>query len=221
MSSSSEFAFELATSAIRFGAGATRECGADLSELGARHVLVFTDPALRKLAPVATVLESLDSEGLATTLFDRVRVEPSSDSIQEAIEFAQATPYDAIVAVGGGSTIDTAKIANLFTCWPADFLDYVNQPIGKGKPVPGPVKPLIAIPTTAGTGSETTGTAIFDFPRLPARVGRRDSQALTPRPRRAVPEPSGIAIRCRARIPRAEAEGSLAHVRDRTGIRAP
>jgi len=168
---SSEFAFEMATSAIRFGAGATRECGADLAELGARHVLVFTDPTLRKLPPVATVLESLDAAGVASALFDRVRVEPSSDSVHEAIKFTQNTPYDAIVAVGGGSSIDTAKIANLFACWPADFLDYVNQPIGKGKPVPGPVKPLIAIPTTAGTGSETTGTAIFDYKPLHAKTG--------------------------------------------------
>ena len=168
---SSEFAFELATSAIRFGAGATRECGADLAELGARRILVFTDPTLRALQPVATVLESLDAEGLASTLFDRVRVEPSSDSIDEAIRFAQTNPYEAIVAVGGGSAIDTAKIANLFACWPADFLDYVNQPVGKGKPVPGPVKPLIAIPTTAGTGSETTGTAIFDYKPLRAKTG--------------------------------------------------
>ncbi|HZS57300.1 MAG TPA: hydroxyacid-oxoacid transhydrogenase [Bryobacteraceae bacterium] len=166
-----EFAFEMATSSVRFGAGATNECGADLAELGARSVLVFTDAALAKLSPVRTALASLQSNGVEAHVFDRVHVEPNSESIEEAIAFAGNTTYDAVLAVGGGSTIDTAKIANLYTCWPADFLDYVNQPIGKGKPVPGPVKPLLAIPTTAGTGSETTGVAIFDYKPLKAKTG--------------------------------------------------
>ena len=168
---SKEFAFEMAASSIRFGAGATSECGADLADIGARHVLVFTDPALVHLPPVATALASLKSTGVEAHVFDRVRAEPNSESVEEAIAFARNTPYDAVLAVGGGSTIDTAKIANLYNCWPADFLDYVNQPVGKGKPVPGPVKPLIAIPTTAGTGSETTGVAIFDYKPLKAKTG--------------------------------------------------
>jgi hydroxyacid-oxoacid transhydrogenase len=166
-----ESAFEMAASGIRFGFGVTREVGADLADLGLRHALVFTDPLLRSTSPVATVLQSLEDNGIAFTLFDRVRVEPSDQSIQEAIRFATDTPHDAIVAVGGGSTIDTAKAANLYACWPADFLDYVNPPIGKGKPAPGPVKPLFAIPTTAGTGSETTGVAIFDYKPLRAKTG--------------------------------------------------
>jgi hydroxyacid-oxoacid transhydrogenase len=166
-----EFAFEMAASSIRFGAGATSECGADLAELGARDVLVFTDASLVHLPPVVTALASLKSNGVEPRVFDRVRVEPNSDSVEEAIRFACDTTYDAVLAVGGGSTIDTAKIANLYKCWPADFLDYVNQPIGKGKPVPGPVKPLVAIPTTAGTGSETTGVAIFDYKPLKAKTG--------------------------------------------------
>ncbi len=166
-----EYAFETAASAIRFGAGATREVGADLADLGAKHVLVFTDPNLRNLRPVATALESLENNKVRFSVFDRVRVEPTEESLQDAIRFATDGDYDALLAVGGGSTIDTAKAANLYSCWPADFLDYVNPPIGKGKPVPGPVKPLIAIPTTAGTGSETTGVSIFDYKPLRAKTG--------------------------------------------------
>lgn len=166
-----EYAFETAASAIRFGPGATREVGADLTDLGARHALVLTDPHLRNLSPVMTALQSLEDNKVRFTLFDRVRVEPTEESLQEAIAFASAGDYDVLVAIGGGSTIDTAKAANLYSCWPADFLDYVNPPIGKGKPVPGPVKPLIAIPTTAGTGSETTGVSIFDYKPLHAKTG--------------------------------------------------
>jgi hydroxyacid-oxoacid transhydrogenase len=166
-----EHAFEMAASAIRFGFGATREVGAEMVDIGARQVLVFTDPNLRNLSPVTMALESLESNKVRFSVFDRVRVEPSEESLQEAIRFASAGDYDAFIAIGGGSTIDTAKAANLYSCWPADFLDYVNPPIGKGKPVPGPLKPLIAIPTTAGTGSETTGVSIFDYKPLRAKTG--------------------------------------------------
>jgi len=166
-----EYAFEMAASGIRFGFGATREVGADLVDMGLRNVIVFTDPGLRSLKPVLAVLESLEANGVSYTVFERVRVEPSDESIQEAIQAMASGDYDGVVAVGGGSTIDTAKAANLYSCYPADFLDYVNPPIGKGKPVPGPVKPLIAIPTTAGTGSETTGVAIFDYKPLRAKTG--------------------------------------------------
>ena len=166
-----EYAFEMATSTIRFGVGVTREIGLELADQGLRHVLVLTDPNLRKLPPVVTVLESLDDRKIRYALFDRVRVEPTDESFREATAAAQSGDFDAFVAVGGGSTIDTAKAANLYSCYPADLLDYVNPPIGKGLPVPGPLKPLIAIPTTAGTGSETTGVSIFDLTRMHAKTG--------------------------------------------------
>ena len=164
-------AFEMATSTVRFGQGVTREIGMDLVDIGATRTMVLTDAKLADMAPVQTVLQSLDGEGIEYALFDRVRVEPTDESFLEAIEFARAGGFDAFVAVGGGSTIDTTKAANLYTSHPADFLDYVNAPIGKGKPVPGPVKPLVAVPTTAGTGSETTGVAIFDLVRMHAKTG--------------------------------------------------
>jgi hydroxyacid-oxoacid transhydrogenase len=167
-----ETAFEMAVSSVRFGAGVTREVGMDLADLGARRVLVLADPAVSKLAPVQTVLDSLARNGIESALYDRVRIEPTDASFHDAIEFARASAWDAFVAVGGGSTIDTAKAVNLYTAYPpADFLDYVNPPIGKGLAVPGPLKPLMAIPTTAGTGSETTGTCIMDITRLHAKTG--------------------------------------------------
>jgi hydroxyacid-oxoacid transhydrogenase len=169
---SNDTAFEMAVSSIRFGVGVTREVGADLAELNTRLALVMTDPTVARLGPVQTVLESLERHRVPFELYDRVRVEPSDESFLDAIAFAETHPFDAIVAVGGGSTIDTAKAVNLYTTYPpADFLDYVNPPIGKGLPVPGPLKTLMAIPTTAGTGSETTGVTIFDYKKLRAKTG--------------------------------------------------
>ncbi len=162
----------MATSSVRFGAGVTREVGADLQALGVRRALVITDPTVSRLPPMQTVLASLDAAGIAVDVFDRARVEPTEESFLEAIAFASRASVDGFVALGGGSAIDTAKAANLYSTYPpADFLDYVNPPIGKGMPVPGPLKPLIAIPTTAGTGSETTGVSIFDLTRLHAKTG--------------------------------------------------
>ncbi|MBQ41652.1 MAG: alcohol dehydrogenase [Gemmatimonadetes bacterium] len=166
-----DIAFEMATSSIRFGHGVTREAGMDLVDMGVNRVMVITDPTLSALPPVATLLESLAGNGVAYELFDRVHVEPTDTSFQEAIAFAREGEFDGFVAIGGGSSIDTAKAANLYSTYPADLLTYVNAPIGKGEPVPGALKPLIAIPTTAGTGSETTGVAIFDLVEMKAKTG--------------------------------------------------
>jgi len=154
---------EIANPAVRFGVGVTREVGLDLAHRGAKRVLVVADPNLTELYPVEAVRSSLEATGIAYTLFDRVRVEPTDESFKDAIAVAQSEPFDAFVAVGGGSTIDTAKTANLYSTHPADFLEYVVKPQGRARPAPGPVKPLIAIPTTTGTGSETTSVAVFDL----------------------------------------------------------
>ena len=164
-------AFQMSASNLRFGAGCTREVGLDLLELGVRRTLVVIDPALRALPVGETVTDALRSAGVEFDVFDRVRVEPTDAAFREATQAAVGGRFDSFVAVGGGSTIDTAKAANLYSTYPAEFLEYVNAPIGRGQPVPGPLKPLIAIPTTAGTGSETTGTAIFDFLEQHAKTG--------------------------------------------------
>ncbi|MGH2391843.1 MAG: hydroxyacid-oxoacid transhydrogenase, partial [Chloroflexota bacterium] len=154
-----------------YGRGATREVGYEMKRLGARRALLVTDPNLAHGEPVAIALASLRAEGIDVEVFDRVRVEPTDASFKEAIACAVAGRFDGYVAVGGGSSMDTAKAANLYATYPADLLAYVNAPIGEARPVPGPLKPLIAIPTTAGTGSETTGVAIFDLVEMHAKTG--------------------------------------------------
>ena len=166
-----ETAFIMDTSSIKFGPGVTREVGHDMHALGARRVMVVTDPNLSDSEPVTLTLDALGKEGVDAVLFDRTRVEPTDVSFKEAIQFATEGNFDGYVAVGGGSSMDTAKAANLYATHPADLMTYVNAPIGEGRPVPGPLKPLIAVPTTAGTGSETTGVAVFDLLEMEAKVG--------------------------------------------------
>ncbi|MFN0051284.1 MAG: hydroxyacid-oxoacid transhydrogenase [Planctomycetales bacterium] len=164
-------AFQIAIANLRFGAGITREVGLDLVELGVRRVMLVVDPVLVELHPGQTVVESLRANRVDFALYDQVSVEPTDRAFQAAARFCADGGFDALVAVGGGSTIDTAKAANLYSTHPADFLEYVNAPIGRGTPPPGPLKPLIAIPTTAGTGSETTGVAIFDYLERKTKTG--------------------------------------------------
>jgi len=166
-----ETAFTMATSSIKYGPGVTREVGYDMKKLGSSRVMVVTDPNLSESEPVTIALEALHEVNIETVLFDRARVEPTDTSFKDVIKFATEGNFDGFLGIGGGSSMDTAKIANLFSTYPAELLTYVNAPIGKGQPVPGPLKPMIAIPTTAGTGSETTGVAIFDLEAMRAKTG--------------------------------------------------
>ncbi len=148
---------------IKYGSGATREVGFDLKELGATRVMVVTDRNLAEKEPVKVTLKALEDAGIEAVLYSNTRIEPTDASLKEAIDFATKGKFDGFAGVGGGSSMDTAKIANLYSTYPADFLTYVNAPIGEGTPVPGPLRPLVCIPTTAGTGSEVTGVAVFDL----------------------------------------------------------
>ena len=175
-----ETVFTIEAASIKFGSGATGEVGWDMKALGAHRVMVVIDPHLTESRTAAVALASLKAEGLDTVVYDQVRVEPTDVSLKQAIAFATAGKFDGYVAIGGGSTIDTAKVADLYSTYPADLLEYVNAPVGKATPVPGPLAPLVAIPTTAGTGSETTGVAIFDLSEMHAKTGI-SHRALRPR----------------------------------------
>ena len=168
ISTNTDTVCELASSNLRYGIGATSEVGQDLKEqFACEKAVVFTDKFVQQQHCFQTLLQSLDNNNVNYTIYDQVRVEPTNQSFQNAIDFLEneVDDYDAVVAMGGGSVMDTAKAANLYACQshPVHFYDYVNPPIGRGMPVVDKIlKPLIAIPTTAGTGSETTGVAIFD-----------------------------------------------------------
>ncbi|CAF0976659.1 unnamed protein product [Adineta steineri] len=171
----SDYAFEMACSTVRFGPGVIQELGFDLRNLNCKNIALFTDERIRQLKSFENVLRALESKKIIYKIFDKIRVEPTDTSFKEAIHFACQEEFDGYVAVGGGSVMDTCKAANLFASAPnkeaTDFLDYVNPPIGKGLPVRHTLKPCIAVPTTAGTGSETTGVAIFDYEELHAKTG--------------------------------------------------
>ena len=159
-----ETLFTMDAASIKFGPHGTAEVGEDIRNLGCKRVMLCTDPRVAQLEPVKVAIDSLKKAGVDFALFDRSRTEPTDTSMLEAINFAKEGNFDGFIAVGGGSVIDTCKMANLYSTYPSDdLLEYVNAPVGKATPIPGPLKPLIAIPTTAGTGSETTGVAVFDL----------------------------------------------------------
>ncbi len=186
-------AFTVDASRVTFGRGCLREVGDRARALGMRRVALFTDARVADLPVFATTHDSLLAAGLDVVTYADVHVEPTDASFQQGARFAQELDPDGYISLGGGSVIDTCKAANLYTSYPADFLAYVNKPIGEGKPVPGPLKPHIACPTTAGTGSEVTGITIFDYLSLSAKTGIA-SHAL--RPTEALVDPD-----CTASLP--------------------
>ena len=164
-------AFSVDMSAITFGPGVLGEVGDHARSLGLKRVALITDAGLARTAHLERVTGSLRQAGLDFEIYDETRVEPTDDSFKAATRFAAEGNFDGYVSLGGGSVIDTAKAANLYATHPAEFLDYVNAPIGGGQAVPGPLKPHIACPTTSGTGSECTGIAIFDLLAMKAKTG--------------------------------------------------
>lgn len=167
-----ESIFSVDIASISFGPGVLSEAGEHALALGMTRVALLTDKTLMALPYVTQVRDSLKASGIDVVVYDEVRVEPTDQSFLAATRFAAEGRFDGYVSVGGGSVIDTCKAANLYATWPsADFLDYVNPPIGGGKPVPGPLKPHIACPTTCGTGSECTGITIFDLLSMQVKTG--------------------------------------------------
>lgn len=157
---------------LKFGAGAVDEVGFELTQFGAKRVLILTDSTINAGGVPQRIAESLSAHGIASEIFDGVHIEPTDDSLDRAAGYAREQgPWDGFIAVGGGSAIDTAKAVNLITTDGGVLMDYINEPIGRAMAPRGPLKPLIAIPTTAGTGSESTAMCVLDVLSMKVKTG--------------------------------------------------
>src|ERR1700684_4337531 len=172
-SADGDYGFEVDGARITYGRGVLAELGEAAKALHMKRVAEFVHPTLRDRDFVKTALDSLRDARMDAVVYTDIAVEPTDASFKQAAAFAVDGKFDGYVSIGGGSTMDTAKAADLYATYPADFMDYVNAPIGAGRPVPGPLKPHIACPTTCGTGSECTGIAIFDYVEMNAKTGIR------------------------------------------------
>jgi hydroxyacid-oxoacid transhydrogenase len=171
-----ESVFTYGAPGLKFGPGAVEEIGYDLRRYGSRRVLLITDPGVAATGSPQRVAEAIRGYGIEAVLFCEVHVEPTDASLRHAAEFAaseaaRSGQWDAFVAVGGGSSIDTAKAVNLLYTNPGDLMDYVNPPVGGGQAPSRPLKPLVAVPTTTGTGSESTTICVLDILDLMVKTG--------------------------------------------------
>jgi alcohol dehydrogenase class IV len=161
--------FELATpTRILFGAGRVAEVPGAVAALGARRALLVTGRAAERAEPLRAALEA---RGIATVLL-RVGGEPTVDLVREGTAAARDARCDGVVAFGGGSALDAGKAIAALAANGGDPLDYLEV-VGRGRPLASPALPFVAIPTTAGTGSEVTRNAVLGVPESGVKASLR------------------------------------------------
>jgi alcohol dehydrogenase class IV len=143
-------------STIIVGAGARREVAAQCERLGGKRVLVVTDEGMMRLGPGPEIVALLAGAGLAVSTFSGVQPDPTDRNVLDGLAQFRADRCDLLVAVGGGSPIDAAKAINVLLANAAPLSQYIGY-----HRIPRPGVPLIAIPTTAGTGSEVSKAAVI------------------------------------------------------------
>jgi len=172
-----EFAVLRAPSQVLFGVGMASAAGRVAAEHGPR-VLLCTDPTIAETPGFATVRESLSGE---VVVFSDAAVDVPRSAIDAAVALGTEHAPDVIVAVGGGSVIDLAKVTALLLAHGGALEDY--YPV---QSVPGPIVPLIALPTTAGTGSEATPVSVITDPKTEMKIGVASPHLI---PRHAICDP--------------------------------
>ena len=166
-----ETIFGLEATQLKFGRKSLNELGWELNKYNSTKILLVVDPVLHVFDVTQKILDQIKLSGAEVITYDNISVEPTLKSFEAASQFALENSFDLIVAAGGGSTIDTAKVTNLIKVCGGAVMDYVNVPIGKGKKPTSQLLPLIAIPTTSGSGSEATTVAVLDIPELKLKTG--------------------------------------------------
>jgi len=154
---------------IVFGAGAIRQLPACLGEIGARRPLVVTDPGLRAAPPFKTVESALQDGGVRYEVFDRVHPNPLEEDVMQAAESYRAAGCDCVIGLGGGSAIDVAKATVVIAREQRTLADFEAQAGGMDR-MTGPYDPILAIPTTAGTGSEVGRSSVITSPKLRRKI---------------------------------------------------
>lgn len=155
---------------VKFGTGAIDELAAELDDLDCSAAMVVTDEGVFAAGIADEVIDALPDDA-EHAVFSDVQPDPSVDVYEAAVEFAAEFDPDVIVGVGGGSSLDVAKTTGIVHEHGGDILDYVAPPTGEGKAIPGPGVPTIAVPTTSGTGSETSPVTVISLPDKKLKVG--------------------------------------------------
>jgi alcohol dehydrogenase class IV len=182
-----ETIFTMEATPLKYGPGASEEVGWEIKRMGVSRVMLISDPGVIEIGITGRIQELVEAEGVEVEVYDKAHVEPTDESFQEAADFAKEGEFDGFVAVGGGTSIDTAKVSDLIATHGGEIMDYVNPPIGGGKAPPSPLKPLLALPTTSGTGAEATTVAVLDIPEQRVKTGISHQYL---RPHRGIVDPN-------------------------------
>jgi hydroxyacid-oxoacid transhydrogenase len=182
-----EQVFTLEATPLKYGRGAAADAGWELERLGVRRAMLVSDPGVVAAGITDRVRQAIEASGISVEVWSSARVEPTADSFAEAAAFAVDGGFDGFVGLGGGSSIDTAKVSDLISTHGGEIMEYVNPPVGEGRKPPSPLKPLLAIPTTCGSGAEATTVAILDIPEQKVKTGISHRYL---RPDQAIVDPS-------------------------------
>jgi len=187
---------------LLFGNHAVNKIGKVVERLGGKKILIVTDPGVRDAGLLNFVVEPLEERSISFEVYDRGEPEPSIEKVLECTDFARKGNYDLIVCLGGGSVIDLGKATSVLVTYGKHPGDY----FGEGK-VPGPVKPIVAIPTTAGTGSEVSPSAVLTDVQANLKKGISDNKL---RPRLSIVDPL-LTLPCPPAVTAATGIDVLAH----------